>query len=153
MVARLADAPLLDANLLIALAWPQHVHHRVAHRWFAALGSRGWATCALTELAFVRISANPRITDAAVGIGKVLDLLQQLVALPGHRYLDDLPSALALEAFKRARLTGHNQVTDLYLLALCKHHRLRIATLDRGLLALLEGAQERAQRVELIRAE
>jgi hypothetical protein len=39
-------AYLLDANVLIALAWPQHVHPATAHKWFAKEGRRAWATCA-----------------------------------------------------------------------------------------------------------
>ena len=36
---------LLDLNLLIALAWPSHVHHPQAHAWFADRAPSGWATC------------------------------------------------------------------------------------------------------------
>ena len=57
---------LLDANMLIALAWPSHVHHREAHEWFAANQSAGWATCPLTRCAFVRVSSNPKIIPEAV---------------------------------------------------------------------------------------
>ena len=52
---------LPDVNVLIALAWPNHVHHhpaRPARSWFAANRSTGWATCPLTEAGFVRISCN-----------------------------------------------------------------------------------------------
>ncbi|MDB6039699.1 MAG: hypothetical protein JWM99_3540 [Verrucomicrobiales bacterium] len=38
---------LLDTNVLLALAWPNHQHHAVAHRWFAKHTEQGWATCAL----------------------------------------------------------------------------------------------------------
>ena len=55
---------LLDANVLLALAWPQHAHHALAVDWFRRSAARHWATCALTQLAFIRISANPRITVA-----------------------------------------------------------------------------------------
>ena len=36
-------AALLDVNLLVALAWPNHVHHQAAHRWFARRARHGWA--------------------------------------------------------------------------------------------------------------
>ena len=26
---------LLDVNVLFTLAWPTHIHHLAAHRWFA----------------------------------------------------------------------------------------------------------------------
>ena len=41
---------LLDVNVLLALAWPTHVHHLAAHRWFAENSGLGWATCPLTQL-------------------------------------------------------------------------------------------------------
>lgn len=34
---------LLDVNVLLALAWPNHQHHVAAHRWFHDDGRRGWA--------------------------------------------------------------------------------------------------------------
>jgi predicted nucleic acid-binding protein len=50
---------LLDVNVLVALFDPDHVHHEVAHDWFADNGPRGWATCPLTESGFVRVVSNP----------------------------------------------------------------------------------------------
>ena len=50
---------LLDANLLIALAWPEHEAHNRAGSWFARHSRSGWATCPFTQAAFVRILSNP----------------------------------------------------------------------------------------------
>ncbi len=44
---------LLDVNSLVAMAWPNHVHHRAVRAWFKEYESRGWATCPLTESGFV----------------------------------------------------------------------------------------------------
>ena len=49
---------LLDINVLLALAWPNHDHHDAAHRWFDEVPDRKWATCTLTQLGFIRISSN-----------------------------------------------------------------------------------------------
>jgi len=46
---------LLDANVLIALGGPSHKHHASAHQWFSSGAAGGWATCPLTQCAFVRI--------------------------------------------------------------------------------------------------
>lgn len=51
-------AALLDVNLLVALAWPNHVHHQAALGWFQRNQAAGWATCPLTESGFVRVSSN-----------------------------------------------------------------------------------------------
>ncbi|MGH9896422.1 MAG: type II toxin-antitoxin system VapC family toxin, partial [bacterium] len=49
---------LLDFNVLVALAWPNHVHHQAAVKWFLTNQSGGWATSPLTESGFVRVSSN-----------------------------------------------------------------------------------------------
>jgi predicted nucleic acid-binding protein len=56
-VARIA---LLDVNVLVAFFDPDHVHHDLAHDWFAGQRRSGWATCAITESGFVRVISNPR---------------------------------------------------------------------------------------------
>lgn len=38
---------LLDTNVLLALAWPNHQHHAQAHAWFNLEAKNGWATCAI----------------------------------------------------------------------------------------------------------
>lgn len=44
---------LLDVNVLLALAWPNHLHHGLAQSWFRKSLTDGWATCSLTELGFI----------------------------------------------------------------------------------------------------
>jgi len=79
----------LDVNMLIALAWPSHIHHGPAHAWFAANAVRGWATCPLTQCGFVRISSNPGIIPEAVTPQAALDLLRQIVANKHHAFWPD----------------------------------------------------------------
>ena len=57
---------LLDVNVLLALAWPTHVHHLAAHRWFAENHDAGWATCPLTQLGFVRLAMQPAVEDLPI---------------------------------------------------------------------------------------
>ena len=141
---------LLDANILIALAWPQHVHHALAHRWFGRLGKRAWATCPITQLAFVRISSNPRVIDQAVSPRQAAQVLATIVNLPGHKFLSCDLTVAGLPTFTNATLVGHRQVTDAYLLDLARHHRGTLATLDRGVLELVADERERALWIEFI---
>jgi toxin-antitoxin system PIN domain toxin len=141
---------LLDVNLLIALAWPQHVHHAQAHAWFNRVGHSRWATCPLTQLGFVRISSNPKIVSSAVSPREALVALQRMTALPGHAFWPDDVSPAGQTEFAALSLVGHRQVTDAYLLALCRRHKGRLATLDRGLAELCGSAAERAKLIELI---
>ena len=56
----MTGAALLDVNVLLALFNPDHIHHEVAHDWFADHQARGWATCPMTENGFVRILSHPK---------------------------------------------------------------------------------------------
>jgi len=144
-------ATLLDVNLLIALAWPNHVHHALAHRWFTALKKRPWATCPLTQLGFVRISSNPKILADAVTPRDASDVLKRILAMPHHVFWPDDRSVPGLSAFQSLGLVGHRQVTDAYLLELARAHRGRLATLDQGLDTLILDARERNALVEVVR--
>lgn len=141
---------VLDANLLVALAWPQHAHHGRAIEWFRRVADAGWATCALTQLAFIRVSSNPRITSTNTTPRMAAELLRRLTALPGHRYLPETPPPIDLPQFAQPQLLGHGQVTDLYLLALAMHHGCRLATLDAGVPELLPTRAEREAWVEVV---
>ena len=118
---------LLDVNVLLALAWPNHQHHGRAHEWFFREGRNGWATCALTQLAFVRLSSNPSYTPAAVRPSVAATLLSALVVHEKHQFWSDLPP-VGVDVFARA--LGHQQVTDAYLVRLAEHHGGRVVTFD-----------------------
>ncbi len=127
---------LLDVNMLIALAWPSHVHHGLAQAWFASKASAGWATCPLTQCAFVRISSNPKIIPEAVTPKEALSLLGEIVSLKTHSFWpDDMP--VLAKQFPSDLLVGHRQVTDAYLLGLAIRHEGRLVTLDGGVSSLL----------------
>lgn len=142
---------LLDVNVLIALTWPTHVHHIAARRWFDRESPRGWATCPITELGFVRVSSNPAAIRDAVGPAEAVAMLQRLTALPGHRFWPDEVELTGAGPFASLSLVGHRQVTDAYLLTLARHHGGKLATLDRGAPELIAERKARADWVELIR--
>jgi YVTN family beta-propeller protein len=56
---------LLDVTVLVALAWPNHVHHHSARRWFAHRPGP-WATTPVTECGFVRVSSDRVVIPDAV---------------------------------------------------------------------------------------
>jgi toxin-antitoxin system PIN domain toxin len=137
---------LLDTNVLLALAWPNHVHHEEALSWFTAKAAAAFRTCPLTETGFVRISSNRAFTPAAVSPGEALELLARITRLPGHGFWpDDLPLAGAFSS--EVMLGHHRHVTDAYLLALAAAHDGVVGTLDRGMSAL---TRQWPDRVELI---
>lgn len=118
---------LLDTNVLLALAWPNHQHHASAHRWFRAEAQHGWATCALTQLGFVRLSSNPAYTPAAVPPQEAASLLRELLSHKQHRFW---PSPAATRPAIFLRTLGHQQVNDAYLIEVARRQRGRLITLD-----------------------
>ncbi len=127
---------LLDVNVLIALAWPNHVHHDAARSWFMEQRDEGWATCPLTEGGFVRVSCNPSVVRHTVTPQEAITLLVNLRRLGAHsfwtldRSIIDLPEEIA------ARIQGYRQVTDAVLLASAMQHNGQLATFDAGLARL-----------------
>jgi toxin-antitoxin system PIN domain toxin len=144
---------LLDVNLLIALAWPNHVHNRAALRWFDKNQKSGWATCPLTESGFVRVSSNPRILPEARSPREAIALLRRMVALAGHVFWQDDISIAASDFIDETKLLGHRQITDAHLLAVALRHGGRLATLDRGVTQLVPGSRTAHQVVTLVLAE
>jgi len=127
---------LLDVNMLIALAWPSHVHHDKAQAWFSKNASLGWATCPLTQCAFVRISSNQKIIPEAETPKEALALLDAVVKQATHTFWEDDISILD-NHIPSDLLVGHRQITDAYLLGLAIQHGGRLVTLDRGVSTLL----------------
>lgn len=140
---------LLDVNMLIALAWPSHVHHECAHAWFAANASAGWATCPLTQCAFVRISSNPKIIPEAVASREALSLLRKVVRLRSHTFWKD-DIAILDDAIPASLLLGHRQVTDAYLLGLAIHRGGRLVTLDSGLSSLFPQGSPHGKALHIV---
>lgn len=124
---------LLDVNVLIALAWPNHVHHAAAVEWFTAHRADGWATCPVTESGFVRISSNTHVIPEARRPAEAIAVLRALTALDGHQFWSDDVSLCRSAFIAPERIVGHGQVTDAHLVALTLHHEGRLATFDRGM--------------------
>ena len=140
---------LLDVNVLIALLWPAHAHHQAAQRWFAMRRKSRWATCPLTQLAFVRIVSNPDFSSEALTPRNAMTLLRENLTNSQHEFW---PDALSLEddAFESPKpLGGHKQLTDLYLLTLASRQESgRLASFDGGLAQF--ASEARLDIVELV---
>ena len=128
---------LLDVNVLVALAWPNHVHHETAGRWFAENQRQGWATCPLTQSGFVRVSSNHRLIPEARSPGEAVLALRRIVALPHHVFWPDDVSLAVSRFVALEKLVGYQQVTDAHLLALALRKGGRLATLDAAIRGLV----------------
>lgn len=118
---------LLDINVLLALAWPNHQHHAEAHAWFAIGAKKGWATCAFTQLGFIRLSSSPAYTMNAVSPQDAASLLQQWTRSTNHHFWGSPP---ADEPAIYARALGHQQVNDAWLVKVAQYNDGRLVTLD-----------------------
>ena len=121
---------LLDVNALVALAWSNHQYHRAVLSRLERRPAPDWATCALTQLGFVRLSSNPAVVGVRRTPAQALDLLSELVDDGRHSYLESLPALPEAGTYFR-RLLGHQQVTDAYLLAIATMNDAVLLTLDR----------------------
>jgi toxin-antitoxin system PIN domain toxin len=134
-----SDLILLDVNVLIAIAWPNHQFHGTATLRLERNDQR-WATCAITQLGFIRLSCNPSAVSSPKFPWEAASLLEVIVQDPLHTYFESMPApagAGSLEMLKRA--VGHKQVTDAYLLELARHHKAVFVTFDSRLQALADG--------------
>jgi len=119
---------LLDANVLLALAWPNHpFHHRAVAR-LARRERRRWATCLLTQAAFVRLSSNPAIIPGAKSPAEAGEMLGRLIGGPDHVFLEAKSKQLARLQQLLARCHGHNQVNDAFLIWLASSRGATVLT-------------------------
>jgi len=122
---------LLDVNLLVALFDPDHVHHDLAHDWFADNRERGWATCPITENGFVRVVASPAYGSEIRRPVDLIAMLKRMCVGEGHTFWPDDVSLRDETLFDPSRLGNHRQVTDVHLLGLAQRHGGCLATFDR----------------------
>ncbi|SJM63692.1 TA system VapC family ribonuclease toxin [Gulosibacter sp. 10] len=125
---------LLDVNVLLALTWDQHIHHRVAHERFAEL--EGWSTCPVTESGLLRLLMTEQVVGRAVSGDEALGQLEAMRRVPGWNFLVDSTS-LAEPRIDTRVLMGRRQVTDLQLVNLAASNGTMLATFDAGLRASL----------------
>jgi toxin-antitoxin system PIN domain toxin len=122
---------LLDVNVLLALAWPNHVHHAAARTWFASSHEAGWLTCGVTESGFIRVSSNLRVTPDARTPAEAALLLHRMCSLGGHSFLTDSVSLADSYELLGAVVHASAQVTDTHLILLARDSSATFATFDR----------------------
>ena len=140
---------LLDVNVLVALLDEAHIHHAVAQNLIARPKLK-IATCALTENGVLRVLNLPGYSSyGPAGFEAVRAQLAQLCEDTDHEFW---PCNITLRDDSKvdwSRVMGHNQITDVYLLALAVAHDGTLATLDhRVAISAVRGAQ--AKHLQLL---
>lgn len=146
---------LLDVNVLVALFYPDHVHHEIAHDWFSDHRAHGWATCALTENGLVRIVTNPASGIPDQRPAAVIARLRAFRASGHHQFWADAVSLSDEKVFNVSLIRGHRQVSDVYLLGLAAHHGGALATFDRTipLSAVIDASDTHLQLITAVADE
>jgi toxin-antitoxin system PIN domain toxin len=126
---------LLDVNALVALLSPFHIHHDPMHRWFVENSAAGWATCPIVENGAIRVISQPSFATGPYAPSEAALTLRDLydANLRQHRFWADDISLADDSLFHIARIIGHKQVTDAYLLGLAAKHGARLVSFDRSL--------------------
>ena len=143
---------LLDVNVLIALAWPNHIFHASARKWFREQRTKGWATCPTTENGFIRVSSNARVIPEAKSPGEAALFLRDLIAIEKHVFWAEESSVIDDRWISIDRIHTHRQITDAHLLSLALRHKARLATFDRGITRLLPNGIKAEEAIVLISA-
>jgi hypothetical protein len=119
---------LLDVNALVALGVEEHLFHRRMAAWLKSEHAPVLATCAITELGFVRVVAQVPNYGASVAEARVLlSRLKQSIVVPFH-FISDDHGAAHLPAWAKTP----KQTTDGHLAELARANGALFATLDKG---------------------
>ena len=118
---------LLDVNTLVALGHTLHVHHARAEKWFKSVlpTAEVLATCAITELGFVRVSVQsglqPNVNAATLALAKLKASSPVATQLwPDDLGVDQMPKYVKRPA----------DLTDGHLLELARVNDAQLVTLD-----------------------
>lgn len=133
---------LLDVNVWIALLDDAHQFSEAANDFIESEEAR-IATCPLVENGVIRVMSMPSYgRGGGLPIAAVRTRLQQACQELDHAFWPDDVSLRDDALVDFSRVQGHQQVSDLYLLALAVHHGGRLVTFDRAVaLSSVRGAK------------
>ena len=121
---------LLDVNVWVALLDEAHVFHAQALA-FIEQPALKLATCPLVENGVIRVLNLPGYSKfGPAGFEPVSQKLQTICAELDHQFWPDGISLRSAGVVNWPRIMGHNQITDVYLLALAVSKQGCLATLD-----------------------
>ena len=117
---------LLDVNVLVALGFENHEHHKRVAQWLETETGPIVATCSITELGFVRVLSQTPTYGYA--LSQARDLLIQLKKNRAYP-IEFFPDGNDISHLPSWVKTG-KQTTDGHLLDLAIVHGATLATLD-----------------------
>ena len=135
---------LLDVNVWVALFDDAHQFSTRANAFIETRGVK-IATCPLVENGVIRVLSLPSYgRRGGLPIHVVRERLREACSALDHEFWPDDISLRDDERVNFTRVQGHNQITDLYLLALAVHRGGCLTTFDQAIgLASVHGAAAR----------
>ena len=139
---------LLDVNVWVALFDDAHLCSDRANEFINTPGTR-ISTCPLTENGVIRVLNLPSYgRRGALGLQLVRNQLAHACQALDHEFWADDVSLRDDAAINFNRVHGHNQITDLYLLALAVKHGGTLVTFDQNIpFDAVHGATDRHLRI------
>lgn len=117
--------------MLIATCVKGHIHSSAALAWRKSHSK--FAICPFTEAALARFLLRQHSQDRTL----TNQLLTDIAKDPGFEFWN---ADISLRNLNIERLSGPNQVTDAYLVALAEAHGGKLATFDQALATIYSGA-------------
>ena len=140
---------LLDVNVWVALFDDAHQFSGRANAFIETPGVQ-IATCPLVENGVIRVLSLPSYgRKGGLPIQRVRDQLRSACAVLDHVFWPDDISLRDSTLVDFGRVQGHNQITDLYLLALAVHRGGCLASFDQAI-ALSSVPSAQAQHLRLL---
>lgn len=135
---------LLDVDVWVALFDDGHQFSARANAFIATRGVK-IATCPLVENGVIRVMSLPSYSrHGGLSIQRVREQLRRACAALDHEFWPDDISLRDDQHVDFNRVQSHNQITDLYLLALAVHRGGWLASFDQGVaLSSVAGATAR----------
>ena len=135
---------LLDVNVWIALFDDAHLFSARANVFIETRGVKV-ATCPIVENGVIRVMSLPTYgRRGGVPMLRVRERLREACDALDHEFWPDDISLRDDEHVDFSRVQGHNQITDLYLLALAVKHGGRLVSFDQAIaLSSARGATAR----------
>ena len=125
---------LADANIVLPLLVPAHIHHARVRQWFDGLDAGEFALCRFVQLAALRLLCNravmgDRAISGSAAVGIVSELLEdeRVNFMHEPKGLDQVLPGLFRHAAPTSQLAA-----DVYLAAFAISGEMRLVTIDRG---------------------
>lgn len=120
---------LLDVNAFVALGLAHHEFHDRVAAWVRTAPRPTLATCAITELGFVRVLAQAPAYGLSVAQARALLLAMKKAEASKFTFLADDQDISQLPSWVKAP----KQLTDGHLIRLAGANEASLATLDGGI--------------------